>query len=650
MSACVVPESAVEFTVAASRALLDRALDWIDAHLDEFDPLWMPGQFDCTRGQRLGELAILARTVSAMADRSGDPRIQRMVALLVRSQTSAVYRDRLLRAPTELMLFLEIYTTLRALGVDDALIRGRLQKATSAAWLHQSERFPHREMDIRSCLDACGLECDSPPLDELYRRSLLGTPPNPILLNEHDLYALTHVVMFVCDFGARPPDAMPHAHVERVTAILSALAVVAARDRHWDLLAEFLLCWSCLERPETGVIEMAWDALARAQRADGSVPGPEARLEPRNDTLAFDQTYHTTLVCALAASVRLGKTTRPTDHRRDRDGDRRTGRAEPVLDERYDRHQQELRDVAARAAAWLRHVIEAECGRDASSPSRLTHGLVGLWCCSALADEAPPAADASRIVRRLSDPASASGWQAMPPLLKCVSAAWTAACGLVVPSMHGEPGFLHRARLTLQRASAASEPEGLDLGEIWTALHHLGMAPVPPAISAAQLADRARGVSLDSEPGQVDALLLLVETATASGTRAAPLTADAMWIPPLVAGLAVDACRRYDLARAADLVRLGVSIAGDDPCARQLLQCCADFLIFSQREDGAFGFLETALATRRQERGPDADDSDCLLPLTVSCLLALTEYFRDWRLLSALGSLAPAVQAAAMES
>ena len=614
-----------------SDTLFDRALDWIDRHLEEFDPLWKPDQFDFNRGQRLGELAILVRTLAGTG-LAGDPRLRRMTDLLKRSQSSPVYRDRVLRSPIEFMLFVETYATLRSVGLDDEPMRARIQKAIRAGWLDQTERFPHREMDIRSCLDSCGIECDSPPLDELYRRSILGASPNPILLGEHDLYALTHVVMFVCDFGARPPHAMPASQREGASDLLSALSVVAAQDGHWDLLAEFLLCWSCLELPESGLVRKAWKALAHAQLDDGAVPGPEAK----GSVLLFDHVYHTTLVSALAAGVRRHKAAAGPGHLR---GVAQRGDPHEV------RLETESKDVAQRAAGWLTRAAEAELGQNVPSALRLGQILVGLWACSGLAEDAPPIALLSRIARRLSDAASSAEWRALPPLLRCVSAAWSARSGLVVPALHGEDGFLRRASAVFEVASAEAGRPVLELSEVWTTLHQLGMAPAVPAISEADVVSQAT-MEIDGDGGRLDDLLRLIEASTASGTRNPGWTGEGAWLPQLIAGLCVDACRRYDLLKASNLLRAGLWISAEDPCARRILRLCARYLMFNQREDGAFGLLGPELATRREKLGSAADDDDCLLPLTVSGVLALAECFTEWRLLGQLGTLAPAVNAA----
>jgi Domain of unknown function (DUF6895) len=610
--------------------LLDRALDWIDTHLSEFDPLWKAEEFDFKRGQRLGELAILARTATAIAGQGDDPRVCRMVSLLRRTQSAPVYRDRVLRAPIEFMLFLEVYATLRALGRDDELMRSRLRKAIAAGWLDQTERFPHRTMDIRSCAEACGIESGLPTLDELYRRSILGTPPNPILLNENDLYALTHVVMFSCDFGMRSPELVPSGDIDAVAALLSAVSVVAARDHHWDLLAEFLLCWSCLELQETGLITKAWDALVRAQSADGAVPGPEA-----SDVPAFETVYHTTLVCALAASVR----------RANRTPDRESFSQRAGLSRTFHHTKPDLKEVATRAREWLSQTLEKEQRTPTVAALRLGQTLIGLSCCSALTGDGPPTGPIRAVVRQLSDAVTVVDWEQVPPLLQCAWAAWVAEGGVFVAALHGENGFLRRASSFIRHTAVGTGRHAVEMSEIWFALHQLGMAPCPPTISEADMSAYGKRIAIDSDPRDLEELLLLLDASTANGSRKVRLDDESRWLTELVAGLAVDACRRYDLMKAADVLRVGMAIAAEHSRASHVLGLCAEYLIFNQREDGAFGVLGPERAIRHQLSGCPGDDNDYLLPLTVNCLRALAECFRDWRLLTELGARGEAVRA-----
>lgn len=608
-------------------AFLEGALDWIDRHLESFDPLWKRDRFDFDRGQRIGELAILAR-VLAGAGFAEDPRLGRMQSLLACCQASPVYRDRVLRSPTELMLFVETYATLRTLGLEDEGMRGRLVKAVRAGWLDQTERFPHRAMDIRSGLDSCGIDSPLPPLPELYRRSILGGAPDPALLGEHDLYALTHVVMFLSDFGARPPDNLRPEDRESAADLLAALVVVAAQDGHWDLLAEFLLCWSCLELPENGLVEAAWAALRGAQLPDGGVPGPEVHGE----VLPFEHVYHTTLVCVVAAAVRRRKqgVTRPRLALRTADADERRLRSDAT-------------ESARRAAGWLTAVAEEEIRKDEPSASRLAQILLGLWAASGFSREAPPGARLSRVTRRLTDVASPSEWRDVPPLLRCVAAAWLARAGFTVPALHGERGFLRRAGALFE---AVGEGGGSHLGlcEMWSALHRLGVAPGLPMAPERELV--AQAVRTLGSREAVDPWLVLVEAATASGIRRFPWAGDGAWLPFLAAGLCVDACRRYDLLRASTLLRTGQWMAPDDGPARRILRGCARYLMFNQREDGAFGLLGPELAARGDRLGTEGDDESLLLPVTVGCVWALAEGLTDWRLLEELGRLAPVVQLA----
>ena len=266
-------------------AFATRALDWMDRHLDLFDLFDGTRAFEMKRGQRVGELAILVHVMHAVRGEHLTPRVHRIVALLERIRDHAEFGDRLMRSPVEFVLFAEVYARLRAVGHDDLRMRQLVKRAVSTNLLGQSERVPHRVMDIRACLDLAEIECSLPTLEALLEHSILATNPNAILMGEDDLYALTHVLMFLCCFGTRRDHRLSIERRESLGALLGCLVCIAALDRHWDLLSEFLICWKGMDLEMHPIVERAWEALGAAQNEDGSIAGPrwlhECGAEPR---------------------------------------------------------------------------------------------------------------------------------------------------------------------------------------------------------------------------------------------------------------------------------------------------------------------------------------------------------------------------------
>src|SRR5262249_40735010 len=138
-----------------------------------------------------------------------------------------------------------------------------------------------------------------------------------LLLGEDGTYGLTHVLMYLYGFGIRRASIPAHQR-ESLRRLLSMLLVGVCQDRHWDLLAELLLCWEAIGYPPTPLVDRAWEALLAVQRGDGAIPGPEWALplyeaakrdagDRRSEAAReayFAHHYHTTLVGIIAACLR----------------------------------------------------------------------------------------------------------------------------------------------------------------------------------------------------------------------------------------------------------------------------------------------------------------------------------------------------------
>lgn len=175
---------------------------------------------------------------------------------------------------------------------------------------------PHRpllsRLELRYFADRAGLTLPAgiPDRASLYAESLPAPGPDPLSMDDNEVYAFTHAVFYATDFGAHdvPPGRAPVADVIR--PLLSSHLI----DGHLDLLAELLLCADVTGLGETDLVRRGWAALASAQRPDGAVPGPVHRPSvlagltgEKAEAYVFGTCYHTTLATGLAAAVRLGR-------------------------------------------------------------------------------------------------------------------------------------------------------------------------------------------------------------------------------------------------------------------------------------------------------------------------------------------------------
>ena len=111
-------------------------------------------------------------------------------------------------------------------------------------------------------------------------------------------------------FGAGPPESIPDDDLPRVRWLVTMLLGIYARERHWDLVGELLMCCRFLDWYPPLIFDEAWGAFWASQRLDGAVPGPhfseehlEGLKEEERPAYLFKHLYHTTLVAAMAGSL-----------------------------------------------------------------------------------------------------------------------------------------------------------------------------------------------------------------------------------------------------------------------------------------------------------------------------------------------------------
>jgi hypothetical protein len=482
-------------------AMMDHALGWVVSQLDEFDPFRDGRPFEIRHAQKLAELATMMHGYVGLTGNADSPEMRRILDLVRSARRSRELCDRVLRAPGELVLYAILYVVLRARGEDDPAQREVLQRAVDAGLLEQSERVVHRQMDVSLHLEWGGFRHDWPSLEELCAASILGKVPRPLFLDENAVYAITHVVMFLYGFGLRRAGSSSSLETGEVREMLSSLLVVSCQERHWDLLAELLLCWDCIAFAPTPVYERAWRALLGTQKEDGAVPGPESALvdgQPVNGYFAHH--YHTTLVTILASALHL-----------QRSEARIRPRPASVI-----RRMPDTLSAARRARRWLEGLLNGIQGN--GRPDVLCRILIGCWLCDSMLGEEASAfpATARRVAERLSD-------------------------------LEEEEGM-------------AFEEMPVALALLVTALHALGLQPEPAGDEDAL--ELARTFSLTASRQEVEDLASLIHAWTGCGTLPVSLSPDDAWIPEMLAGLATHCLRQYNFLTAGKLLRAIAYLGG----------------------------------------------------------------------------------------
>jgi hypothetical protein len=285
--------------------LLVGALDWIETHLAEFDPLTDGIKPDALRNKALAELAFTCDYL-CRAWPSERMRAHRILLFVAGIWQRAEYQDLVVRNPESLQLYALTYGSLRNAGFDVAGAGPIIQGVVDAGYCLAVEVVPFRKMDLRHVLDHAGIRHALPAMADSLTQTMLARRPPLYYLTSADVYCLTHTIFYLTDFGFDPVDAIESSALAAYRDTVRQLLGLYVRLRDWDLTAELLICMHCLKSPECEVRVAATQALTAAQLDDGSVPAPGFAPDGKEAcrvgaSYAFEHNYHTTLVAALAA-------------------------------------------------------------------------------------------------------------------------------------------------------------------------------------------------------------------------------------------------------------------------------------------------------------------------------------------------------------
>ncbi|MFG2093473.1 DUF6895 family protein [Streptomyces sp. NPDC048612] len=128
----------------------------------------------------------------------------------------------------------------------------------------------------------------------------LGRLPEPWALDRKAAYGITHDVFHLTDWGRDRQRLAPEL-ADYLRLWVPSWLENWLEEQLWDLVGELLAVTACL--PAAPYDAAAWQRLAGAQAADGSVPEIGAAPTTGDRAEAFTACYHSTLVTAFAATL-----------------------------------------------------------------------------------------------------------------------------------------------------------------------------------------------------------------------------------------------------------------------------------------------------------------------------------------------------------
>lgn len=296
----LTPVSALPLRVAT------KSLQWIHSQIRYFDPFSDCELSDDLRHKALAELALLCLIFRRHPELGSLRETNAIVSFIAQLSTTPFFEASLCRWNDAIIPVLILTVMLDAYGVARTIAtREMICRVIHGSNIGIIERIPYRQLELRHILDAGGFEHNLPSYRDLWSRTLLANSPNLMFLSDSDVYSLTHTVFYLTDFGARKIEFLLTSEAERVHNTISCLLGVYLRQQNWDIAAELLLAEKCIGRTSRYSV-VAWKRLMAAQLPDGRFEGPQLDASANRSSdpkQVFEDSYHTTLVCALTGAV-----------------------------------------------------------------------------------------------------------------------------------------------------------------------------------------------------------------------------------------------------------------------------------------------------------------------------------------------------------
>lgn len=306
-------------------------LSWLTANLERFDPPQeddvadeapehvMPGRSRKAFGE-LGLALSLAQRSAELREHEDIARLSR--AWLAMARERNIFFDARRRVHLVPLMIVAL-TVFAALDRAPESARQSLQTVLDRHFIDRAELSAHPRLDLKYYLDVLGLRHAFESDEALFARSSLIDPPAIPYAQRSDLYAITHLIFDLTDFGARDFRPLAGPHFDSIRDYVTLALATSLAERDFDLAVEFLICRICLVDRDDEINRAAADALCEAQRPAGFIPdlawlsGLRQSEEPgENVETEFFAVYHPTLVTlillacdpgpSLAANV-LGK-------------------------------------------------------------------------------------------------------------------------------------------------------------------------------------------------------------------------------------------------------------------------------------------------------------------------------------------------------
>jgi hypothetical protein len=292
----------------AFQALERGAVAWTARNLAYFDPEGLSPSERTFARKSLAELALLLVYRVKLDPSPLEEDYSTILYHVERVFARRSYREAIARDHRSFLLYAFAYAALKLCGRSTAEYDRLVEQALDSRLPLIVERIPYRQLDLIHFLHLVGEERRAPSFADVFPRTLLAGRPNVVELKDDDVYAVTHALFYMTDFGLRRADWADSFDVSDAAGLVCTLMRRYHSLGNADLMAELIASSLCLGVSDSAETDEAWRFLREAQQPDGRIAGPrgfvdEARAEELGGPAYRDwiTSYHTTMVAALAA-------------------------------------------------------------------------------------------------------------------------------------------------------------------------------------------------------------------------------------------------------------------------------------------------------------------------------------------------------------
>ncbi|WP_308315628.1 hypothetical protein [Streptomyces sp. ISL-100] len=282
--------------------MVDDSLEWLDAAREDFRlPPNVTADADPNLTLKpLGELAELTYLISASHPRDELRQVADGLFAFAWNETrDGELFTELIRGEPHATYPVEIYGVFAQAGLRNTAVEQLLPATTALRGWRVAREDHTRTLGVLNAERRIGLAPHA-DFDAVLELTNLGLMPEPWALDREGAYGLTHDVFHLTDWG-RARGRLPRAQADYLRLWLPAWLENWLDEELWDLAGELLAVTACL--PAAPYDPVAWQRLADARTADGSVPGMGAGPPPGDRAATFTACYHSTLVTAFAGTL-----------------------------------------------------------------------------------------------------------------------------------------------------------------------------------------------------------------------------------------------------------------------------------------------------------------------------------------------------------